>query len=196
MAPAWAAVNGLLVSCWNFLSSCKQVSIPSSRDFQGFVFLPAWSLWATSDIKMCLSWKMVLLQLSETCLIFTMKTFAASSFPVPNETRPVPSSSHIKFLQFTCSCCLAISPSLFFHILVVSTEQPAALLQSWNFGEAVCSPWKCKPADFLCFQEILQRACGATVISGSPQEDSSCRTEGGECGTAAFEVPKNDWGFL
>ncbi|XP_068055350.1 myomegalin isoform X7 [Anomalospiza imberbis] len=27
-------------------------------------------------------------------------------------------------------------------------------------------------------QEILQRACGATAIAASPQEDSSCRTEG------------------
>ncbi|KAM7046559.1 myomegalin isoform 3-T3 [Acridotheres tristis] len=36
-------------------------------------------------------------------------------------------------------------------------------------------------------QEILQRACGATVISGSPQEDSSCRTQGVPISAAELE---------
>ncbi|XP_014113030.1 PREDICTED: myomegalin-like [Pseudopodoces humilis] len=36
-------------------------------------------------------------------------------------------------------------------------------------------------------QEILQRACGATVIAGSPQEDSSCRTEGVTMSAAELE---------
>ncbi|XP_041276074.1 myomegalin-like isoform X8 [Onychostruthus taczanowskii] len=36
-------------------------------------------------------------------------------------------------------------------------------------------------------QEILQRAYGATVIAGSPQEDSSCRTEG----VSAAELEKD-----
>lgn len=55
---------------------------------------------------------------------------------------------------------------------------------------------KMQSCRLLCFQEILQRAGGTTVIAGSPQEDSSCRTEGGECGAASFEVPKYDQGFL
>ncbi|XP_064575389.1 myomegalin isoform X5 [Zonotrichia leucophrys gambelii] len=36
-------------------------------------------------------------------------------------------------------------------------------------------------------QEILQRAYGATVIAASPQEDSSCRTEGGTMSAAELE---------
>ncbi|XP_066048126.1 myomegalin isoform X5 [Chamaea fasciata] len=36
-------------------------------------------------------------------------------------------------------------------------------------------------------QEILQRASGATVIAGSPQEDSSCRTEGITMSAAELE---------
>ncbi|XP_063262773.1 myomegalin isoform X3 [Prinia subflava] len=36
-------------------------------------------------------------------------------------------------------------------------------------------------------QEILQRACAATVIAGSPQEDSSCRTEGVTMSAAELE---------
>ncbi|XP_053840535.1 myomegalin-like isoform X5 [Vidua macroura] len=36
-------------------------------------------------------------------------------------------------------------------------------------------------------QEILQRACGATAIAGSPQEDSSCRTEGVTMSAAELE---------
>uniref|UniRef100_A0A8C5IIV9 Phosphodiesterase 4D interacting protein n=1 Tax=Junco hyemalis TaxID=40217 RepID=A0A8C5IIV9_JUNHY len=36
-------------------------------------------------------------------------------------------------------------------------------------------------------QEILQRAYGATVIAGSPQEDSSCRTEGVTMSAAELE---------
>uniref|UniRef100_A0A8C3P5R8 Phosphodiesterase 4D interacting protein n=1 Tax=Cyanoderma ruficeps TaxID=181631 RepID=A0A8C3P5R8_9PASS len=36
-------------------------------------------------------------------------------------------------------------------------------------------------------QEILQRACGATVVAGSPQEDSSCRTEGVTMSAAELE---------
>ncbi|XP_062353720.1 LOW QUALITY PROTEIN: putative neuroblastoma breakpoint family member 8 [Cinclus cinclus] len=36
-------------------------------------------------------------------------------------------------------------------------------------------------------QEILQRACGATVIAGSPQEDSSCRTQGVTMSAAELE---------
>ncbi|RMC08308.1 hypothetical protein DUI87_14549 [Hirundo rustica rustica] len=36
-------------------------------------------------------------------------------------------------------------------------------------------------------QEILQRACGATVIAGSPQEDSSFRTEGVTMSAAELE---------
>ncbi|XP_066180936.1 myomegalin isoform X3 [Sylvia atricapilla] len=36
-------------------------------------------------------------------------------------------------------------------------------------------------------QEKLQRACGATVIAGSPQEDNSCRTEGITMSAAELE---------
>lgn len=35
--------------------------------------------------------------IDETCLIFTMRTLA-SSFPVPNKTRPVPSSPQVQLL--------------------------------------------------------------------------------------------------
>ncbi|XP_032923211.1 myomegalin-like isoform X2 [Catharus ustulatus] len=36
-------------------------------------------------------------------------------------------------------------------------------------------------------QDILQRTCGATVIAGSPQEDSSCRTQGVAISAAELE---------
>ncbi|KAF4799783.1 myomegalin [Turdus rufiventris] len=36
-------------------------------------------------------------------------------------------------------------------------------------------------------QDILQRTCGATVIAGSPQEDSSCRTQGVTMSAAELE---------
>lgn len=138
---------------------------------------------------------MGLLQLSETCLILTMKTLTASNLPVPNKTRPVPCCSHIQLLdwvQFTCPCCLARSPSLVSHISEASTKQPAALLPSWSSGEAASARFLIKVQTWrlLCFQEILQRTCGATAIARPPQGDSSCRTEGGECGDGFLQVPQ------
>ncbi|XP_068879849.1 myomegalin isoform X3 [Aphelocoma coerulescens] len=41
--------------------------------------------------------------------------------------------------------------------------------------------------DKQSIQEILQRACGTTVVAGSPQEDSSCRTEGVTMSAAELE---------
>ncbi|XP_031973101.1 myomegalin-like isoform X4 [Corvus moneduloides] len=41
--------------------------------------------------------------------------------------------------------------------------------------------------DKQSIQEILLRACGTTVVAGSPQEDSSCRTEGVTMSAAELE---------
>lgn len=123
--------------------------------------------------------------------------FAASSFPVPNEMRSVPSSPQVQFLGEIHLFPLSgyIPFIVFSHFRGVSRPASsfAVVLEFW--GSCVF-PMQMQTCRLLCFQEILQRAYGATVIAGSPQEDSSCRTEGGECGTASFEVPKYDWDFL
>lgn len=139
---------------------------------------------------------MVLLQLSETCLIFTVKTLAASSFLVPNKTSALfPTHTTSGCNSLVSAAWLYIPFIVFSHFRGVNRTASSfgAVLEFW--GSCVF-PMKMQTCRLLCFQEILQRGGGTTVIAGSPQEDSSCRTEGGECGAASFEVPKYDQGFL
>lgn len=74
---------------------------------------------------------------------------------------PLTSSCHIMFQRHQQSsqqlCCSLKSP-----------------------GEAMRFPVKVQTWRLLCFQEILQRACGAAALAGPQQEDNSCLTEGGE----------------